>query len=376
MRMLLLVATMLTAVGGASDPARPDQYGLDQVRAEAAWDRSQGEGIVIAIVDSGVDLDHPDLAERLVEGVDLVDGDTSPDDGNGHGTHVAGIAAATMDNGIAGTGAAPRASIMPIRVFDADGGATNATISQGIDAAIEAGADVINLSLGDQGVADRLRRGGPINLAIGRATDAGVVVVSAAGNDGQRETVYRNATSLLVVAAVGPDGERASFSNFGDARTVAAPGVDIVSTAPPEPTVLFPSGTDGTATLSGTSMASPFVAAEAAILLAAGYDADETIARIQQTAQPADPTLGSGLVDFDAATAEIPTTTQVPTTAEPEQAAGDPDADPTAAEGDSNEGSAGDAGERTWRGGRFLIGLAAIGLGVLIAHRLLPRRRA
>lgn len=296
-RLLPAAAVLLTATGTGVP-----SYGLEMVNAADAWTRTRGAGTTIAIVDSGVDLDHPELAARIVVGIDLVDNDDHPDDENGHGTHVAGIAHA----------AAPEASLLPVRVFDAEGAASNDRIAAGISAAVDRGADVINLSLGDAGVAERLLRGGPINRAIRRADAAGVVVVSAAGNEGQRETVYRDVVSLVVVAAVGPDGQRAPFSNYGDERTVAAPGVEIQSTAPPEPTPTFPNGTNGTATLSGTSMSAPFVSAQAALLLAAGLDADEILARIPATAHPGDETLGAGIVDYAAAFADIPASAPAP----------------------------------------------------------------
>lgn len=287
--LLPAVAVVLTGAGAAG-------YGLEMVNAADAWTRTHGAGTTIAIVDSGIDLEHPDLAPHIVPGVDLVANDNHPDDENGHGTHVAGIAHA----------GAPEASLLPIRVFDADGRGSNGLIAAGIDAAVERGADVINLSLGDAGPADRLRRGGVVNRAIRRADAAGVVVVSAAGNEGQHETVYRNVVSLVVVAAVGPDGQRAPFSNYGDERTVAAPGVEIESTAPREPTPTFPDGTNGTAPLSGTSMAAPFVSAQAALLHAAGLDANEILTRIPATARAGEETLGAGIIDYAAAFADIP----------------------------------------------------------------------
>lgn len=347
--------------------ASTSTYGLDMVNAADVWDRASGAGVVVAIVDSGVDLDHPALAPHLVAGIDLVDGDDQPDDLNGHGTHVAGIVVA----------AAPAVSILPVRVFDAEGGASNELIASGVDAAVAAGADIVNLSLGDSGLGDRLRRGGAINRAIDRAANAGVIVVSAAGNDGQQETVYRNAISLVVVAAVGPDGERASFSNYGDDRTVAAPGVDITSTAPTEPTALFPQGTDGTGTLSGTSMAAPFVAAEAAVLRSAGFGYDEALGRISSSARPGDPSLGAGIVDFAAAMADVPAITTT-TTEAPASTIGSgsmpPSSSSTTSVGEAvPDGSGGEGGtDGMWAAGG-VAGLALAIAGGVVASRRLRR---
>ena len=114
-------AASVRAATGAADPLRNEQYALGALRLPAAWSRAQGEGAVIAVVDTGVDLDHPDLADHLLPGTDLIDADDRPDDPNGHGTHVAGLAAAVGGNGIGITGAAPEARILPVRALRTDG---------------------------------------------------------------------------------------------------------------------------------------------------------------------------------------------------------------------------------------------------------------
>src|SRR3954467_1839681 len=136
--------------GVVNDPLFPKQWGLDQIHAPAAWARGdKGAGVTIAVVDTGVDLNHPDLESQLVAGKDLVadsknDCPPGPQDENGHGTHVAGIAAAVTNNGIGGAGTAPDASIMPVRVLDADGSGDIDTIVAGIKYAADHGAKVIN----------------------------------------------------------------------------------------------------------------------------------------------------------------------------------------------------------------------------------------
>jgi len=294
----------LLQLGGDGDPLRPRQWGLDALRLPEAWRVSKGGGVTIAIVDTGVDPDHPDLTAKLVPGRDLVDGDAVARDPNGHGTHVAGIAAAATANAVGIAGAAPAARIMPVRVLRADGSGDERTIAAGIGWAAAHGADVINLSLGEEGFASRLRRNGPLNGAIRRAVaQDGAVVVAAAGNEGRAGGVYRAAVPVIVVGATGPSGAPALFSNFGDQRAVVAPGVGVLSTAPREPTTLFPRGTGGYARLDGTSMAAPMVAAVAALLVAEGNDQATVRRAILATAvnRSGDPRLGAGLVDAPAA---------------------------------------------------------------------------
>ncbi|MGH3666245.1 MAG: S8 family serine peptidase, partial [Egibacteraceae bacterium] len=115
-----------------ADPLAQRQYHLRTVRALAAWSAGRGAGLVVAVVDTGVALDHPDLAGRLVRGVDLVDRGTRPRDENGHGTLVAGVLAATPGTGEGVAGAAPRARIMPVRVLDARGRGTSDVVAEGI----------------------------------------------------------------------------------------------------------------------------------------------------------------------------------------------------------------------------------------------------
>ena len=226
---LVLLGTVACSTGEGSadgpDPLRSDQWALDALGLPAAHDTSTGCGVTIAVVDSGVDLDHPELREHLVAGIDLVDGDDRPDDENGHGTHVAGIAAAAMDNDTGIVGAAPCADIMPVRVLNADGTGSDDTIAAGIRFAADHGADVINLSLGETGLAGRLRKGGSLNDAMRYANASGSVVVAASGNEGTpRVRNYRPAVPVIVVGAIGPDGTPAEFSNFGDPRTLVAAG--------------------------------------------------------------------------------------------------------------------------------------------------------
>jgi len=305
--MLALSATLPASTVGATvvpdDPRLGEQWGIDALHLPDAWDTATGDGIVIAIVDTGIDIDHPDLRKRIVDGYDFVDNDDTPRDDNGHGTHVAGIAAAAGNNGRGITGAAPDALIMPVRVLDTDGTGNERTIARGITWAAEHGADVINLSLGEVGFASRVIKGGPLNRAIRQAAGLGSLVVAASGNEGAAGRQFRIAVPVVLVGAIDDTGAAAEFSNFGDQRAVVAPGVDILSTAPTYPTTVWPDGTDGYEMLEGTSMAAPFVSGVAALLLSQGRSPADAAAALFDTAvnTDGDPHLGSGLVDASAA---------------------------------------------------------------------------
>jgi thermitase len=238
----------------------------DDINAEAAWQLGTEAVPTVAVVDSGVDLGHPDLAPNLLAGgKDFIDGDDAPQDQNGHGTHVAGTIGAVGNNGTGVTGVAWKAHILPVRVLDKDGSGDVVTVIAGEKYATDHGAKIVNLSLGgaspSQAEYDALR------------SAAGTLFVVAAGNDRadvDHTDSYPCAYDLpnvVCVAATGGHDELASFSNYG-ASTVdlAAPGVDILST--------YPRGTgdQGLADyewLSGTSMATPEVAGAAALMLSA-----------------------------------------------------------------------------------------------------------
>jgi thermitase len=224
-----------------------------------AWDRTRGAGQTIAVVDTGVDLTHPDLVGNLVPGHDFVDNDTVPDDFNLHGTHVAGTAAADDDNGIGVAGVAPAAKIMPVRALDADGSGNTANIANGIVFAADNGATVINLSVGGPAGGGDVA----VSAAIEHAGQRNVVVVSAAGNDNNNNDLNPTTPCTLdppthnniCVASVTQSGARSDFSNFGASTVdIGAPGGDgtpagdILSTKPAWDKVFsenFETGTDG-----------------------------------------------------------------------------------------------------------------------------------
>jgi subtilisin family serine protease len=207
-----------------------------------AWDRSRGSGQVIAIVDTGVDLTHPDVAANLwtkpgapgVHGRDFVDDDDSPDDFNLHGTHVAGTAAAIAGNALGVAGVAPQAQIMAVRALDGDGAGSTSAIVNGIVFAADNGAGVINLSLGGPAGAGDAAMGD----AITHAETKNAVVVAAAGNGGDDGLGDDNDAAgftpctlgnanLVCVAAVEKSGAISEFSNFGATSVdLGAPGGD------------------------------------------------------------------------------------------------------------------------------------------------------
>ncbi|EMI56966.1 S8 family serine peptidase [Rhodopirellula sallentina] len=258
------------------------EWNVNAVGAPESWAAGYtGQQVVVAVVDTGVDLDHPDLMQNLfvnpgeipgngldddqngfvddLHGYDFADGDNNPDDLRGHGTHVAGTIAAAA-NGYGATGIAPDATILPVRVLGADGSGSSNDVAAGIRYAAQMGADIINLSLG--GNYSR-----SIDAAIEYASSLGSLVVAAAGNEAASLPGYparfsSSNSSVISVGASSSNSALASFSNrVGDSGAVQvdAPGVGVFST--------YLGGRY--ATLSGTSMASPHVAGLAALALSA-----------------------------------------------------------------------------------------------------------
>lgn len=304
----------------AVDDALP--WGVDRIDAEVVHNRNnKGTGVKVAVIDTGIDKDHPDLAANVKGGVNLVlqwlglNVDPNAwDDDNGHGSHVAGIIAAA-DNGIGVIGVAPEAWLYGIKVLDKNGQGYWSDIIAGIDWAVDPNGDgdrsdrmdVINMSLGATTAPEDLGR------ACNEAYLAGIVVVAAAGNNGDSnpdDDVIWPAKygSVIAVAATDSNDTRASWSSDGPEVELAAPGVSVYST--------YKNG--GYATMSGTSMASPHVAGTAALVIAWGgltdlsYDGDinnlDVRIKLEQTARNLgtpglDPWYGYGLVDAAAASA-------------------------------------------------------------------------
>ncbi len=311
-----------------NDPDFPNQWGLTKINCPAAWDRTTGSAnVVVAVIDTGIDLDHPELAALLVPGWDMVDlgpnpippagfrfegdfmgRDNDPQDEVGHGTHVAGTIACASNNATGVAGVTWNCRLMPVRVLarivnksdatDVRGVGSSADIAAGIRFAVDHGARVLNLSLGG-GVDTQVERDG-----IAYAIAQGAVVVAAMGNGIPPNQISYPAAypDVVAVGAIDQADHRAPWSFIGPHIDVAAPGVGVLSTV----------WDNGYATMSGTSMAAPHVSGVAALIMSCNSNltGPQVADIIRQTARPlrdnpADPVpndnYGWGCVDAKAA---------------------------------------------------------------------------
>lgn len=296
-----------------NDPKFKFQWHLDQIHMPEAWMRNQGEGVVVAVVDTGVTPVEDLGGTELVPGWNFVDNTPDAHDDHGHGTHVAGTIAQTTHNGVGVAGVAYRAKIMPIKVLSGSGSGSVGGIAEGIRWAADHGARVINMSLGGPFYSQVLAK------AVRYAHDHGVVVVCAAGNDGRGKVSYPAANAgAIAVAATQYDEGTTFYSNWGKEISVAAPGgntrLDQNGDGVPDGVLqntVTPGNIDKQDYLlfMGTSMASPHVAGVAALLVSAGvHDPAEVQRLLEKTAhKPAayrgkqDPHYGAGIVDASAA---------------------------------------------------------------------------
>jgi thermitase len=266
------------------------------IGATTAWATATGHGVTIAVVDTGVDVHHEDLVTRLVPGYNVVHHDQPPQDDAGHGTHVAGIAAAATGNGKGVVGVAPDATIMPIKALDNHGTGSAQSITEGIEWAVDHGAQVINLSLGAelQGVF-----GPSFSAAIEYAWAKGSICVVAAGNSFLLSSGFTN-QHAVVVGAVGPEDRKPLYaSTVGPAMWgISAPGgmADGVDAHDILSTYLA----NQYAYMAGTSMAAPHVAGALAILRSLGLSPADAINRLLTTATDLGDhyTYGVGRVDL------------------------------------------------------------------------------
>jgi len=318
MHLLDSASSLTTAV----DPLLASQWGLQSLAYADDWRFTRGARVVVAVVDDGVDFTHPDLRGALLTGRNMAE-PNQPVDAGAHGTHVAGIIGARVGNGIGGSGLSPSVTILPVDVFDGSG-ANDATVAAGIIwAAQQPGVSIINLSLGGDISTPVLR------TSVAFAVKRGVLVVAAAGNEGDlaprpygdgvhdnvpRPSYPASYPNVLGVGAIGQRTTLASFSSIGSQVDVVAPGVRILSTSCRLDAVgwrddVCPSNSSSqqpTHTyeyLSGTSMASPFVAATAALLKSRfpRWSASRITSELERTARDLgaagrDPLYGYGLV--------------------------------------------------------------------------------
>ncbi|MGW4034235.1 type VII secretion-associated serine protease mycosin [Streptomyces sp. NPDC004838] len=285
-------------------------WALQRVLLDELWKRSTGEGVRVAVIDTGVDTRNPQLTDAVdaESGVNLLPKDAKDENGNkidrgadngttdtvGHGTKVAGIIAARPAEGTGFVGLAPKATIIPIKQNDAEGRGTAGTLATAIDEAVKRGAGVINIS---QDTANAIEPAPELRQAVNRAIAKKVVVVASAGNDGLggnvKKTYPASYEGVLAVASSDRNNERAAFSQSGDFVGVAAPGVDVITTVPG----------GGHCADNGTSFSAPYVAGVAALLKAKHKDwsTSQIVAQIQQTAERSTPghdrLVGWGVVD-------------------------------------------------------------------------------
>lgn len=298
------------------------RYNMEKINVKNIWRCIQGSGIVVAVVDSGVDLDHPDLQANIVTGKTFVSGTSSPDDDNGHGSHVAGVVAGVGNNGGI-IGVAPRAKIMPVKVLDYGGSGTTFGAAEGIRWAADHGARIINMSWGGVGYSSTL-----VDAIRYAADSRGALLVASGGNCGD-ESYYFNGcfyedqpvypaalSSVMAVASTDENDNQSSFSNQGDYIDIAAPGSNIYST--------YQAG--GYKEMSGTSMASPHVAGLAALIWSqdTSLTSSQVRTKIKSTAKDLgasgwDDKFGYGRINATAAVGLLQTTLAASDNSSPEE---------------------------------------------------------
>jgi subtilisin family serine protease len=306
------------AAGAPDDPRFVYQWNLKGLDAPAAWERSRGEGVVVAVLDTGVSQELDGLSE-LLPGYDFVDGDEDPSDGAWHGSHVAGVIAQRTDNAEGVASLAPGASILPARVLGEAGG-DSVALAEAITWAVDSGAQVINLSLGSDTYAE------VVALACDYAYQHGVLVVAASGNDAYEGFVQFPA-SLETVLAVGAHdgrGEVPTYSNRGVELDLVAPGGDLARDDDDDGIAdgIFQAVPleDGWTYMAaeGTSEAAPHVSAAAALLIAAGVTGvedlwDALLISAEDGGTPGhDSVYGYGRLDVNAALAFEPGSAERP----------------------------------------------------------------
>ncbi|OXT16083.1 hypothetical protein B9K06_18100 [Bacillus sp. OG2] len=249
-------SAVINSFAAAKDPKAKDMYHLNQLGIEKAQKLAGNKEITVAVIDTWVDTDHPELKNQVLPPYNIAN-PASPGSKDVHGTHVAGIIAAEKGNGIGGYGINPNAKILPINVFDGYNSGSDYVIAEAILYAVDQGAKVINMSLGGYGESKIMEE------AVAKAIEAGVTVVAAAGNESTDQ--YSMPASYEGVISVGSTNSRnqlSSYSNFGPSVDVVAPGEAVYSST------YYPTRSQSSFTeMDGTSMASPVVAGVASLIL-------------------------------------------------------------------------------------------------------------
>ncbi|MBI4287936.1 MAG: peptidase S8 [Chloroflexi bacterium] len=242
------------------DPYFGNQWGMTKIQAPQAWDLTTGSSAVkVAILDTGIDQNHEDLQGKIIANRNFTNSRTV-DDRYGHGTHVAGIAAAVTSNGKGVAGVGYNTSLMNVKVLADNGSGNYSWIANGIIWAADNGAQVISMSLGGSFASSTMES------ALNYASSKGVLLVAAAGNSNTSSPSYpAYYSNVIAVAATDKNDAKASFSNYGSWVDIAAPGTDIYSTLPNHNNRI---GIKNYGYLSGTSMATPYVTGVAALVLA------------------------------------------------------------------------------------------------------------
>jgi len=286
-----------------NDPYYSNQWAMEKTDAATAWQSADGTGVLLAVLDSGVDFEHVDLVTKIRRDLDwdFVNNDDDAQDDYGHGTHVSGIAAAAPNNGEGVVGVGWNVEILPLKVLDQTGRGSIANVIAAIYYATDAGADIINMSFNTSSDSPMQCAQIPaLVAALEYAYQHGVLVIAAAGNKSvdAAQIVPANCPHVLTVAATTTEDSIASFNNYGEVVDVVAPGVSIYST----------SIGNAYGNRSGTSMATPFVAGVAALVWSRhpDYTPDEVAMAILDTATDLgpsgwDPAYGCGRVSAAAA---------------------------------------------------------------------------